>query len=132
MATARSCSTSALRRTTVRSSSVSFATRCSAGIANASSPAAVPSRHCVTAEADGKREGVRIEALGLGQAQRGGADRGEAGGITAHERGALQEVEDAETGGEARAAAGRQHVVGAGNVVADRFRRVAAEKDGAG
>ncbi len=49
-----------------------------------------------------------------------------------HERGALQEIEDAEAGGKARAARGRQHMVGPGDIVADRFGRIAAEKDRAG
>ena len=35
-------------------------------------------------------------------------------------------------GGEARAARRRQHVVGAGDVIADRLGRIAAEEDGAG
>ena len=48
------------------------------------------------------------------------------------DRGALHEVEHAEARREARRARGRQHVVGAADVVADRLRRVGAEEDRAG
>ena len=44
----------------------------------------------------------------------------------------LHEGVHAEAGGEARGAAGRQHVVGAGHVVAQRHRGVRAAEDGAG
>ena len=49
-----------------------------------------------------------------------------------HPGGALEEVEHRQAGGEARGAPGGQHVVGAGDVVAERFRAEAAEEDGAG
>ena len=47
-------------------------------------------------------------------------------------RGALHEVEHRQARREARRARGRQHVVGAADIVADDLRRVAAEEDRAG
>ncbi len=46
--------------------------------------------------------------------------------------GALEEIEHRQPGGEARGAAGRQHVVRAGDVVAHRLRAEAAEEHRAG
>src|SRR4051812_16403045 len=102
MATARSCSISALRRTTVRSSSVILTMRWS----GAGGAAGLRLRG--KAERHGARMGV--EALGAGEGHGGGADRPEGGGVAADYRGALHEVEDAEPGGEARAPRGRQDV----------------------
>ena len=48
------------------------------------------------------------------------------------DRGAFHEVEHAEAGGEARRARGRQHVVRAGHIVADRLRRMRADENRAG
>ena len=78
------------------------------------------------------RAAVRVEALGLGQRQRRRAERGQRLRRAGHDRGALQEVGDAEAAREARRARGRQHVVGAGDIVADRLGRVAADEDRAG
>ena len=75
---------------------------------------------------------MRFEPLGAGQRHGGGRQRGERLGVELQERRALHEVEHAEAGGEAGAARRRQHVVGAGDVVADHLGRVRAEEDGAG
>ena len=40
-------------------------------------------------------------------------------------------IEHAEPGGEARRARGRQHVVGAADIIADRLGRMLADEDGA-
>src|SRR6185436_19736478 len=50
----------------------------------------------------------------------------------ADQAGALLEIVDAERGRKARRSCGRQYVVGAGAVVADRLRAPAAEEDRAG
>src|SRR5689334_19283263 len=111
MAAARSRSISRLRRMTVRSSRVIAAIRW-VGSATVSATRIEPQRQ-------GERVGV--EALGFGEADRRRRERGKTGRVAAHNRRALHEVEDAETGGKAGAARGRQHVVGTGNVIADRF-----------
>ena len=53
-------------------------------------------------------------------------------GVELQERRALHEVEDGKPRGEARRARRRQHVVGAGDVVADHLRRMASDEDRAG
>ena len=53
-------------------------------------------------------------------------------GAELEDRGALHEVEHRQARREARRAGGRQHVVGAADIVADHLRRVAAEEDRAG
>ena len=73
-----------------------------------------------------------VEPLRLGEADRGRGEAREARFVAADNRRPLHKVEDAEPRGKTRAACGRQHVVGAGDVVADRFRRMASEKDRAG
>ena len=60
------------------------------------------------------------------------AERAQLLGSAFEQRSALHEVEHAQARGEARRAPGRQHVVGAGDVIADRFRRMRADEDGAG
>ena len=62
----------------------------------------------------------------------GPASAGKAAGVAADDRGALEEVVDRQARREARRAAGGQHVVGAGHIVADGLRGVAAEEDRAG
>src|SRR5579872_1764917 len=115
----RSLSISALRLTTVCSSSVISAIRCVASAMLAAEP---------------KRQGerVRVEPLRLGEADRRRGDGGEARRVATDDRRALHEVENAEPGGEAGAARGRQDMVGARDVIANRLGRVAAEKDRAG
>ena len=61
-----------------------------------------------------------------------GPSAASASGVQDDERGALEEIGDAEPAREARRARGRQHVVGAGDIVADRLGRMAAEEDRAG
>ena len=48
------------------------------------------------------------------------------------DRGALHEIEHAEARGEARRARRRQHMVGAGDIIAYRLRRIGADEDRAG
>src|SRR5271167_707075 len=93
---------------------------------------AVASRLALPVEPDRQGQGMRVESLGLGETDRRGGKGGEARRVAADERGSLDKVEDAETRGKPRAARGRQHMVGPGDVVADRLGRPAAEKDRAG
>src|SRR5690606_29267126 len=128
IATARSCSTSGLRCTTRCSSSETFITRMrepsGESLIAASADGSAP-----PLEAPGHRAGMGLEALFPGQGDGGRPDAGEAGGIAGDDRAALQEIEHAEAGGEARAACRRQDVVGSGHVIAERLRRVAPEED---
>ena len=73
-----------------------------------------------------------IEPFRLAERHRRGPERAQLIGAAFQDRGALHEVEHAKPGGEPRRARGRQHVVGAADIVADRFRRVGAEEDRAG
>src|SRR5882762_7137239 len=75
---------------------------------------------------------MRIEPLCRGEADRRRGERGEARSIAADDRAALHEIEDAEAGGETRAARRRQYVVRPGDVIADRLGGVAAEENRAG
>src|ERR1700731_66835 len=59
-------------------------------------------------------------------------ERGKLLGAAFENRGALHEVEHAEARGKPRRARGRQHVVRARHIIADRLRRMGAEKDRAG
>ncbi len=61
-----------------------------------------------------------------------GASAASALRVELQERRALHEVEHAETRGEACAARRRQHVVGAGDVIADHLRRLRTDEYGAG
>ena len=84
-------------------------------------------------EPDRDRAGVGVEALRPRRARSPpGRARASCSGAAFEDRGALHEVEHAEARREARRARGRQHVVGAGDIVADRLRRVRAEEDRAG
>ena len=83
-------------------------------------------------EADRDRARVGVEPFGLAERDRRGPERAQLLGPAFEQRGALHEIEHAEARREARRARGRQHVVGAGDVIADRFRRVRAEEDRAG
>ena len=74
---------------------------------------------------------MRLETLGLGETDRSRPQRREARWIAADQRGALDKVEDAQTGSKACAARGRQNVIRAGYVITDGLGRVATEKDGA-
>ena len=71
------------------------------------------------------------EPFGFAEGDRRGPQRRERPRVAPQQRGALDEVEHAETGGEARRARGRQHVIGAADIIADRLGREGAEKDGA-
>ena len=75
---------------------------------------------------------MRVEPFGLGQRDRRRREAPQLLGAELEDRGALHEVEHRQAGREARRARGRQHVVGAADIVADRLRRVAAEEDRAG
>src|SRR5215469_3294178 len=128
IATARSCSISGLRRTTVCSSRVMPAIR----QAPFGSAFSVDSPAMRRWQPDRHRQGVRLQPLRLGEADRRWGERGKARGIAADERGALEEVENPEARGEPCAARSRQYVVGPGNVIANCLRRVPAEKDRTG
>src|SRR6516164_1608974 len=128
IATARSCSISGLRRTTVCSSRVMPAIR--QGLLG--SPICAGSTLAAGAEPDRQRQGMRIEAFRPGETDRGRAERRKARRIAADERAALEKIEDTQSGCVPRAPSRRQDMVGSGDVVANRFRRMAAEKDRSG
>src|SRR3954467_4103710 len=67
---------------------------------------------------------MRVEPLGLRERDRGRCELGQRRRIAAKDRGALHEIEHAQTRGEARRPGGRQNVVRATDIVADRLRRV--------
>jgi hypothetical protein len=73
-----------------------------------------------------------IEPLGAGERHGRRAKRLQAIGIELEKRGALHKVQHTEAGSKAGAARGRQHVIGAGDVIADHLRRIAPDEDGAG
>src|SRR5690349_1714988 len=75
-------------------------------------------------EPDRDRPAVRVETFRGRERHSGFAQRRERGRIAAEDRGAFHEVENAEARGEARRARGRQDVVAAADIVADRLRRV--------
>ena len=70
-----------------------------------------------------------IKPFCLSETDRRRGQRRQARSIAADERAALEEVENAEARGEARAARRRQYMVGTGDIVADRLGRMAAEED---
>jgi len=72
---------------------------------------------------------VRVQPLRFGETDRGRGERRKARRVATDERSALQEIENPETGGKARAAGGWKNMVGPRNVVADRLGSVAAEKN---
>ena len=77
------------------------------------------------------RRRVALEALGA-RDRRAGARQRRRGGADAHLAHAPAEVPRRQRGGEARGAAGGQHVVGARDVVAEGGRAVAPDEDAAG
>src|SRR5215471_3969311 len=68
----------------------------------------------------------------FGEADRRWGEHSEARRIAAHDRAALQKVENPETGGETRTAGRRQDVVRPRYVVTDRLGRMTAEKNCSG
>src|SRR5690606_15890365 len=123
MATARSCSTSGVERP-IDSSSVT-----SASLAFASRPLMASTfrvqpdsdRGCMAVEIFGacKRNGRRAEGAKLVRTQ-------------LEDRGALDEIEHRQPRREPRRARRRQYVVRAADIIADDFRRVAADEDRTG
>ena len=75
---------------------------------------------------------MRPQALGLGQALRSGSVREQALGRIANDARALNELLHRKRIGEHGRAAGRQRVVGAGNIIAERLGAPSAHKDGTG
>ena len=75
---------------------------------------------------------MRPQALGLGQTLCGGSVGEQALGCIANDARALNELFDRKRVGEHGGAAGRQRVVGAGDVIAERLGAPGAHKDGAG
>ena len=75
---------------------------------------------------------MRVEPFGLGQSHGSRRELPQLLGAELEERRAFHEVEHGEAGRKPRRACGRQHVVGAADIVADRFRRVASDEDRAG
>ena len=73
-----------------------------------------------------------LEPLGLAERDRRSRERAQRLRSAFEDRGAFHEIEHAEAGGESRRSRGRQHVIGAGDVIADRFRRMRADKNRAG
>lgn len=74
---------------------------------------------------------MRMEPFGLGKRQCSRTDCPKCCRITADDGTALHEVEYIEARGETRRARGRQHVISARHIVANGFRRIAPEEDGA-
>ena len=72
-----------------------------------------------------------LEAFLARQGHGGGADLRQPVRAASHQRGPLEEVAHPEARGEPRAPRRRQHVARPGDVIADGFRHVAAEEDGA-
>ena len=72
------------------------------------------------------------QTLGLGQALRSGSVGEQALGRIANDTRALDELFDRKRVGEHGRTAGRQRVIGAGNVIAERLGAPSAHKDGAG
>jgi hypothetical protein len=80
-------------------------------------------------EPDGDGAGVRVEPFGGAEHDRGAAERAQLLRPAFEDRGALHEIEHAEAGGEPRRPRRRQDVVRAGDIIADRLRRVRADED---
>ncbi len=78
------------------------------------------------------RARVRFEPLGAREHRGFRTDRGDAGRVGLDHVDATQEAVDADAADRAREAERGQHVVRAGTVVAEGFRRVVAEEDAAG
>src|SRR6266576_3954319 len=75
---------------------------------------------------------MRVESLGFRETDRRRRENAKARGVAADDRRALHEIENAEPGGKAGAARGRQHMVRPGDVITDRLRGIAPEEDRAG
>ena len=73
-----------------------------------------------------------LKAFGFGKNDRRRPEDPQLLGVKPQDRGALHIVEHAEAGGEARRAGGRQHMVGAADIVADDLGRMAANENRAG
>ena len=72
---------------------------------------------------------MRLEPFGTAERDRRRPELGQLGRAELEDRGPLHEVEHAEARGKPCRPGSRQHVIGPGNVVADRLRGVRAEKD---
>src|SRR5581483_10681196 len=127
-ATLRSCSMLGLPRPIEASSKV-MATSLALELGSNSGGSNMASR--LVAQADGDRAAMRLEPLGAGERHGGGGEARQRVRAEPQDRRALHEVEHAQARGEAGAARRRQHVVGAGHIVADHLRRVPPEEDGA-
>src|SRR5579863_5478633 len=83
-------------------------------------------------EPNGDGAGMRVKSLRVGKRDRGTAERAQLVGTAFEDRRALHEIEHAKSGRKPRRARRRQDVIGAGNVIADRFRSVGAYEDSPG
>ena len=72
------------------------------------------------------------KAFGVGERRRRRPEFRQRVGRAAQDRGALHEIQNAKARREARGTFGRQHMVGAADIVADGLRRIGAEEDCAG
>ena len=70
------------------------------------------------------------QPFGIGKGNSGGADSSQGGFVKLQEAGPLHKVQHGKPAGKARAAPGGQNVIGSGDIIANRFRRMAA-KEGA-
>src|SRR5579875_54587 len=75
---------------------------------------------------------MSLQPLGFGKQHGGRPDFGQGILIARNPGGALEKIEHRKARGKARTAPRRQHMVGAGHVIAHRFRGQGAEKDGSG
>ena len=69
------------------------------------------------------------QTLGLGEPDRGGAERAKLVRAEFQDRGALDEIEHRKSRRKTRRPGRRQHMVGAAHIVADHFGRVPADED---
>ena len=75
---------------------------------------------------------MSLQPLGLGERDRRRRELAQLFGAELEDRCPLHEIEHRKAGGEARRASRRQHVVAAGDIVADGDGRVAPEEDRSG
>ncbi|ENN87541.1 hypothetical protein RHSP_44317 [Rhizobium freirei PRF 81] len=83
-------------------------------------------------EADRDRPRMCVQPLGIGERDRRRPECTKLLRPEPQDRGALDEVKHRKAGGEACGAGRRQHMVRAADIIADHFRRVSADEDGAG
>src|SRR3984893_17562569 len=87
---------------------------------------------CLGCQPDRQRQRMSLQPFRFSETDRRWTERGEASLIATEQRGTLDEIQHAKTGGKARASARRQDMVGSTEIVPDGLGGVAAEEYGAG